>query len=45
MFVKNNPLEFKYFNTITSQHSTEEQHIFVMELPVFSEHANQILDI
>lgn len=45
MFVKNGSLHFKYFNSIISKNSTEEQYIFAMKLPALSEHSNQVLDI
>lgn len=45
MVVKNNLLQFKYFNSTISKNSTEEQYIIAMEPSALSEHANQILDI
>lgn len=32
MFVKNNPLKFKYFNSTTNKNSTKEYHIFALKL-------------
>lgn len=45
MFVKNNPLKFKYFNSIINKNSTKDFHIFALKLPALTEHDNEILDI
>lgn len=45
MFVKNNPLKFKYLNSIIHKNSTKEYHIFALKIPALSECDNQILDI
>lgn len=45
MFVKNNSLKFKYFNSTINKNSTKEYHIFALKLPALSEHDNQTLDI
>lgn len=45
MFVKNNPLKFKHFNSTINKNFTEEYHIFAPKFPALSEHENQTLDI